>query len=273
VAISAARSDQTGDHIEKISRDKDFYLLRYEVGGCFSPRVFDFVIGNTADRTECAARSWLMRAGNRWRSFAAVAAFGAIHKMPSARWPDTLRKIAMVVECCHKASLLHDDIEYNDQERHGQRTLHADYGVPFALNVGDLLIGESYRLIGGCSVPAGSLAKMLAVATQGQRELCRGQGAELCGRNAAAGISSKEMISIFRKNTAPAFEVALRLGVILAGAHYDDQIAPVVRAYSEGLGIAHQIRDDLDEDDHRQRMAGRQPTRLLSVAKDRARGK
>ena len=44
--------------------------------------------------------------------------------------PPDLRKVAVAVECFHKASLIHDDIEDNDAQRYGEKTLHEEHGVP-----------------------------------------------------------------------------------------------------------------------------------------------
>src|SRR5438552_3812310 len=105
---------------------------------------------------------------------------GALRQEAGAALPDDIRKIAVAVECFHKASLIHDDIEDNDTMRYGEKTLHEEYGLPVALNAGDLLIGEGYRLIGSCAASPEQKAEMLLVAAQGQRQLCRGQGDELC---------------------------------------------------------------------------------------------
>src|SRR2546427_13280249 len=72
------------------------------------------------------------------------------------------------------SSLIHDDIEDNDTMRYGEKTLHEEYGLPVALNAGDLLIGEGYRLIGSCAASPEQKAEMLLVAAQGQGQLCRG---------------------------------------------------------------------------------------------------
>ena len=53
-----------------------------------------------------------------------------------------LKRIAIAVECFHKASLVHDDIEDGDDLRYGEPSVHAEHGVPVALNVGDLLLGR-----------------------------------------------------------------------------------------------------------------------------------
>ena len=53
------------------------------------------------------------------------------------------------------------------------------------------------------------------------------------------------MLDIFRKKTAPAFEVALQLGASFAGGA--TELDEIFAGYSEALGIAYQIRDDLDD--------------------------
>ena len=53
------------------------------------------------------------------------------------------------------------------------------------------------------------------------------------------------MLDIFRQKTAPAFEVALRVGARSPAAH--PRLDEVLAGYSEALGIAYQIRDDLDD--------------------------
>ena len=44
------------------------------------------------------------------------------------------KKLAVAVECFHKASLIHDDIEDHDERRYGDPTMHEVYGIPIALN-------------------------------------------------------------------------------------------------------------------------------------------
>jgi geranylgeranyl pyrophosphate synthase len=257
------------------TRRLDLGALRDEVDFWFSPASLDLIMGNAEGETEKIARDWLLRAGKRWRPFLAVAAFQALRKDTGAPLLDGIKKIAVAVECFHKASLIHDDIEDNDAFRYGEKTLHEEHGVPVALNVGDLLIGEGYRLIASCNISAEQKAAMLAVASQGQRELCRGQGAELCWARAPQPLTSLQVLDIFRKKTAPAFEVALRLGALCAGLERHEEVAAVLRAYSEALGIAYQIRDDLSDigaSGETNDIAGLRPSLLLAVAGERAQG-
>ncbi|MCA9113166.1 MAG: polyprenyl synthetase family protein, partial [Planctomycetaceae bacterium] len=60
-------------------------------------------------------------------------------------------------------------------------------------------------------------------------------------------LDSLQVLDIFRKKTAPAFEVALQLGAIAAGR--DEQTKSAISQYSESLGVAYQIRDDIDDID------------------------
>src|SRR6185503_2935803 len=62
--------------------------------------------------------------------------------------PDLVKRAALAIECFHKASLVHDDIEDDDTFRYGRETLHRQYGVGTAINIGDYLIGLGYRLVG-----------------------------------------------------------------------------------------------------------------------------
>jgi geranylgeranyl pyrophosphate synthase len=224
-----------------------------------------------------------MRAGKRWRPFLTVSAFQALRGEAEAPLPEDLRKIAVAVECFHKASLIHDDIEDDDSMRYGEKTLHAEHGIGVALNVGDLLIGEGYRLIGSSHAPAKAKAAMLLAASQGHRQLCQGQGAELCWMRKPQPLTSVQVLDIFRRKTAPAFEVALKLGAIYArhlpGVELDEdgsqQIEEALSAYSEALGIAYQIRDDLSDlgsGGETNDIAGLRPSLLLAVAYERAQG-
>jgi geranylgeranyl diphosphate synthase, type II len=255
------------------TRRLDLGLLRDEVDSWFTPEKLDGIMGAAIGETEKIAREWLGRAGKRWRPFLTVSAYQALRNTPGAILPEDIRKIAVAVECFHKASLIHDDIEDGDRERYGEKTLHEELGVAVALNVGDLLIGEGYRLIGSSTVSAAQMGEMLLAAAQGQRQLCRGQGAELYWARNPEPLTSMQVLQIFREKTAPAFEVALRLGAIYAGNH--EEVADVIGEYSEALGIAYQIRDDLSDlggAGETNDIAGMRPSLLLAAAYEKAKG-
>jgi len=197
------------------------------------------------DETERVALDWMAKAGKRWRPFLGVCAYEALVDSDAEGRDDDLERIAVAVECFHKASLIHDDIEDDDSERYGDKTLHSQYGVPVALNVGDLLLGEGYRLLVETDGSPTRRTRLLHAAAQGHRTLCLGQGRELTWSREPRPLTVDEVLDIFRLKTAPAFEVALSLGATLAGC--DEQVDRVLKQYSESLGIAYQIRDDLED--------------------------
>ncbi len=269
--------DWVWDYIHLTTDDKtrrlDLGSLRSEVDGWFTTESLDGIMAAGEGETERIAREWLTRAGKRWRPFLAVATWRALAG-PSAEMPHDLKMAAVAVECFHKASLIHDDIEDGDATRYGEKTLHEEHGVPVALNVGDLLIGEGYRLLAATKLSAEQRAAMMLVAAEGQRQLSRGQGAELVWARNPEPLSSLQVLDIFRKKTAPAFEVALKVGALFANGEdsYED-IAPILEKFSEALGIAYQIRDDLadlDQTADSSDIAGLRPSLLLATAHERA---
>lgn len=269
--------DWVWDYIHLTADDKtrrlDLGALRDEVDGWFDPAGLEAVMGEAECDTETIAREWLLRSGKRWRPFLVVAAFQALRSETGGPLPDDFRKVAIAVECFHKASLIHDDIEDNDTVRYGAKTLHEEFGVAVALNVGDLLIGEGYRLIAACDARPEQKVAMLALASECQRQLCRGQGAELSWSRRPHPLTSLQVLDIFRRKTAPAFEVALRLGALYAGLDAHSEVENVLRRYSEALGIAYQIRDDLDDlsgQGETSDITGLRPSLLLAVAHERA---
>jgi geranylgeranyl pyrophosphate synthase len=227
------------------TRRLDLDALRIDVDGWFTPEALEQVLGPSVKSTDRIARSWLAADGKRWRPFLTACAFKALQDDPAQPFPESVRYAAVAVECFHKASLVHDDIEDADEQRYGRNALHVEHGVPVALNAGDLLLGEGYRLLASCGGTPAVCAELVRIAAEGHRELCLGQGDELSWMRQPQAITTDEVLEIFRRKTAPAFEVALRIGAALGGASADTQ--QVLRDYSEALGIAYQIRDDLDD--------------------------
>jgi geranylgeranyl pyrophosphate synthase len=227
------------------TRRLDLDALRREVETWFEPATLDALLGPADGEVDRLARAWLAADGKRWRPFLTACAFKALQDDPAQPLPESLRKAAVAVECFHKASLVHDDIEDADELRYGRKTLHAEQGVPVALNVGDLLVGEGYRLLAGCGASGAVCSELVRIAAAGHRELCLGQGAELDWMRRPKVLTADRVIDIFRRKTSPAFQVALGIGAALAGA--GSEIQRVLRDYSEALGVAYQIRDDLED--------------------------
>jgi geranylgeranyl diphosphate synthase, type II len=202
------------------------------------------------------AMDWLREGGKRLRPFVTIAAYAvARHGMgvldcgdqTGEKVPLPVRRLALAIEALHKASLVHDDIEDDDEFRYGRPTVHRVHGVGQAVNIGDYLIGLGYRLIAGevCSLGAECIGDILERLSHAHLELCRGQGAELSWRNRPQETHRPmDVLTIYALKTAPAFEVALYAGLRAAGVSTDDG---ALRRFSTWLGEGFQIRNDLDD--------------------------
>ncbi len=230
------------DNTDKFSQI-NLQTIQTQMKSWFSYENLNTLFRNNNKTTEIANK-WLEIGGKRWRPMIMVASHKAFNSIQDGD-SDNIMKLAIAVECFHKASLIHDDIADNDPERYGKAVLHKEYDIPIALNTGDLLIGYGYRLISDTSFAPEIKAKLLSIAAQGHSDLCIGQGEELIQRDSSDIITTDEIIYIFSKKTAPAFEVALNFGAVSANA--DDNLLNVLSEYSNALGIAYQIKDDLDD--------------------------
>ncbi|MFM8986043.1 MAG: polyprenyl synthetase family protein, partial [Planctomycetia bacterium] len=147
----------------------------------------------------------------------------------------------------HKASLVHDDIVDEVAMRYGQPTLHRERGVPTAINVGDHLLGLGYRIVAGLAgvdaTTAGDVVRMLADA---HVRLARGQGAELWWReDGDKRLQPDEALEIYGLKTSPAFEVAIAMGIRLAGPRPAD--AAAVDRFALHVGTGFQVLNDLKD--------------------------
>ena len=218
--------------------------IRENVSTWFSKDSLKEIMGLCEDPTSVMSHEWLAKDGKRWRPFLTAAVLEALEQeLGTEEESMKLKKCAVAVECFHKASLIHDDIEDDDDTRYGDKTLHAEKGVDIAINVGDLMIGEGYRMIAESGLEPEKVVAMTKLASEGHRLLSIGQGKN-CYGGSVGYIPSREILSMFEK-TAPAFDVALRMGGIFAGV--DELSLKTLKAFSDHLGIAYQVKDDLDD--------------------------
>jgi len=267
--------DWVWDAIYLTSEDRAARLnleeLRSTINDWFTRQALAAVLGPVDDQTTAIALEWMTAHGKRWRPFLTASTYRAL-SCDHNELPAGVRSAAVAVECFHKASLIHDDIEDRDQMRYGRKSLYAEFGVPIALNVGDFLLGEGYRLLAEAEAPDTVRAKMLAVAAHGHRTLCLGQGTELSWIRQPRVLTVQQVLEIFSRKTSPAFEVALKLGAILAGCR-GEGLEEALEQYSRSLGIAYQIRDDIEDfrsNDEPASLNTTRPSLMLAIAHHRA---
>ncbi len=207
--------------------------------------------------TEALALDFVSRGGKYSRPFMTLATYDALTDGRATlatgadavgEYSDSVLRAAMSIEMFHKASLVHDDIEDDDQFRYGQPAMHRKYGLATAINVGDYMIGLGYRLVSRESATLGPdcAADILDCLANAHTRLAEGQGAELLWRDRSDKmLTPLDALKVYALKTSPAFEAALYTGARLAGAA--DKLAEPIRLYARNIGVAFQILNDLGD--------------------------
>ena len=216
-------------------------LIRETIRDLFTPDgIFAYIPDNML--REEAVRA-LTAHGKHYRPKITAGCYAALNPA-RADLPEYLKPVTLAVECFHKASLIHDDIEDGDAERYGEPACHVRLGLAPALNLGDYLIGAGYKLFCHESVPPEMRAVLASEAAQAHCELALGQAKEFDALRLPV-FTIGECLNIHRLKTAPAFRVALYAGAIAAGRF--DELRDLFHDFSDRLGAAYQLYDDLED--------------------------
>jgi len=216
--------------------------LKEKVRSFFSQEILAEAFGFTDDRTCQLAIQSMINGGQRIRPLLTILAYSAYTPVISE---EMLSALSMVVECFHKASLIHDDVEDNDDFRYDIETVHKLNGTAIAINTGDFLLGKGYELLGKLPLKPVTLAACFHMVASGHVALSLGQGADLLASSGKTILSLEQQLQIFERKTGSAIRVALLLGAVAANAPECD--LAILKTFSGYFGIAYQIKDDLDE--------------------------
>ena len=248
--LSALGYQKTG-----AKRTRSFVPLLREVGHYFDPKPLEEIVpfdranlprNDKVAEMERISLAWMRKGGKRFRPFVTAAAWQALTDNDDV--PISVKRVAAAMEIFHKASLIHDDIEDDDDFRYGTETLHKSHSVPVAINIGDYLLGRGYRLVAD-ELPAiggEKVAKILQKLSYAHVKLSEGQGAELLWRQSREkNIQPIECLRLYALKTAPAFDVALYSGVVLGEG--DLKWEKELSEFAKHLGVAYQIQNDLKD--------------------------
>jgi len=231
----------------------DHEAIREQVNRWFTRSELEQFIQPDNDRTLGVCIDWMSGKGKRWRPFLLAAVWQAL--TGKREMTDDVHRAAVAVECFHKASLIHDDVEDRDDTRYGKPTINALYGDAFAINAGDALLGLGYHILA-----QSNNAELLRFIADAHIRLCKGQGFELAWDGSP--VPMEFVMNIFSNKTVPAFEVSLMLGLSCTGDFL--HLRPMLKAYSEALGIAYQLKDDL-EDFQQDHVLASHPSAVLAL--------
>ncbi len=177
-----------------------------------------------------AARHLVLRGGKRVRPtvlLLSAACFGEVS--------GTARALAVVAELIHSATLLHDDVVDEGDERRGAPTARRVHGNAVSVLAGDLLLVHALRLT------EQALPSALADLIQTLGSLVGGEIIQLRGRR-ELDLSPETYDAVLRGKTASLFSWATRLGARVGGASPADEAR--LGTFGEGIGVAFQLVDD-----------------------------
>lgn len=144
--------------------------------------------------------------------------------------------LAVAYEIMHSASLIHDDIIDEADERRGSPALHIKYNIPDAIVTGDFLFSVAYRLGATYGKEVSSIVATAA------RKLAEGQIME--SRNLKnLKISEETYFNIISNKTAYFFGAGAKSAAVVARASKEMQENMFKFAYN--VGMAFQITDDV----------------------------
>jgi octaprenyl-diphosphate synthase len=150
---------------------------------------------------------------------------------------DATYRGASLVELLHTATLVHDDVVDDSDERRGFFSINALWKNKIAVLVGDYLLSKGLLL-----AIRNKDFLLLEIVSTAVEQMSEG---ELLQIEKARNLNLSEEIyyDIIRKKTASLIASCCAMGAASAGAN-DEQIEQM-RLFGECIGIAFQIKDDL----------------------------
>jgi geranylgeranyl diphosphate synthase type II len=156
-------------------------------------------------------------------------------------------KSATAIEMLHNAFLVHDDVEDESELRRGEPTMHAEHGVPLAVNAGDMLNALSLRMLRENLSTLGAKItwRVFDEFDHMMQESLEGQAMELGWvRDNRCDITDQDYLRMVLKKTCwYSFIHPCRIGALIATR--DGVDLERFNRFGYYLGTAFQIQDDL----------------------------
>jgi octaprenyl-diphosphate synthase len=197
----------------------------------------------------------LNRGGKRWRPLLMTLI------CESLGGEDNALPLVPLVEFPHNASLIHDDIEDNSDERRGEPAIHIRYGLDTAINAGAFLYFLPLACVAAWDATVEQKNKVFSLWGDYMRRLHLGQAMDIQWHRDFASLPSiKEYELMCRLKTGSLARLAAILGVITAipgdsrqhvaqdSNKLSERMASTLKILGEGaenLGMGFQILDDV----------------------------
>ena len=150
---------------------------------------------------------------------------------------DVTQNAAVALELLHTASLVHDDVVDESEERRGQASVNASYNNKVAVLVGDYILSNCLSLVAKTK----DHRVLQYVAELGQT-LAAGEILQLQNINNQE-FSEDVYYQVIRQKTAALFETCCGMGALSVNASEED--IKNAKLFGQNLGMIFQIRDDI----------------------------
>lgn len=144
---------------------------------------------------------------------------------------------AISLELLHNASIIHDDVVDDTNERRGRASLNAQFSNKIAVLTGDFFLSTSLRK--GTETESMEIMKVISMIGQ---ELAAGEIEQLSLAQ-STDISEEKYYSVIDKKTASLMRACMKIGAISVCA--SEEIIEALTRFGKYLGLCFQIKDDI----------------------------
>ena len=159
--------------------------------------------------------------------------------------PDTAMPAAIALELVHNFSLIHDDIQDRDRERHHRPTVWSVWGEPQALSAGNAMYSLASGALLGLSdraVPPDRVAQAWASLASSSLEMMEGQYLDLEFEK-RTDVNTVDYLDMIARKTGALIACTMEMGVLIGAT--DTATASVFARTGRHLGHLFQVRDDI----------------------------
>ena len=160
--------------------------------------------------------------------------------------PVAVEHVAAAVECLHAYSLVHDDLPAMDNDclRRGQPTVHVKWDESTAILAGDALQSLSFEFLSSEDLFLDPNVKLNLINTlaesSGMNGMVLGQMQDMLFEQRLDNIDIDEISAMQNNKTGKLIQWSAKSGAIMA-----QKSDSALKKYSDFLGLAYQITDDI----------------------------
>jgi octaprenyl-diphosphate synthase len=161
---------------------------------------------------------------------------------------ESVIRIAASVELIHSASLVHDDIIDEADERRGQPSLNKIFNNKIAVLAGDILYAQFFAIIVDLPVKDPTMKlKILDIFCNVSQQMCLGEINQHRILKSSDESGKEEYLDILKNKTAVLMSACCQSGAIAAGATAEQERN--MADFGMKFGLAFQLADDLKDGD------------------------